>query len=211
MKKFFTTALTLAICFALNSCGFMGGGNSVTNTVNAVNNASQATSALGGILSQLLAGATTNEKSIVGKWTYSSPKIVFESENILAKLGSSVMSNKVEAKFEEYLEKTGFKKGSTSITFNEDKTCSMTVGERTLPGTYSFDPTSKQMIITGALGMNSVTCTVYTSGNELHLLFDANRVLNIMNNLSSYSQKTSSLSSILSNYSGLKLGWTLTR
>lgn len=210
MKKLFVSVITATICFTLSSCGIGGNTNNIGNNSNLGSNIETA-SQLGGVLSQLLSNFTTNENSVVGTWNYSAPKIVFESENILAKIGSSVVSNGIEAKFEEYLVKMGFTKGKTKLTLNADKTCTMYLGEKEWSGTYVFNSSTKQMTITGALGVGTVTCTVCVTGNEMQLLFDANKILSIISNLSSVSPKTSSLSALLSNYSGLKLGWAMTK
>lgn len=214
MKKIFISTLVLATCMTLTSCGLGTTGTSNNTESNLLqNNAFGSTSGslLGNVMSQLFSGATTNAESIVGTWNYSTPKVVFESENILAQLGSSVVSNKIESQFDAQLKKYGFNAGVTKFTFNKDNTCSFTVGSKTIPGTYTFDASSRKMTVTGALGVGTITCTTSITGNQMYMLFDADKVLAIAGNLSSASPKTSTLSSILQNYSGLKLGWVLTK
>ena len=53
-----------------------------------------------------------------------------------------------------------------------------------------------------------VTATV--SGNSLYMLFDANAILKLATNLTS-NTSSSSISTILKSYNGLKLGWTMTK
>ena len=214
MKKIHIPVLVIFACMTLGSCGFgtTGTANSVPSTISQENSLGTTSgSILGSVLSQLFSGATTNAETIIGTWSYSSPKVVFESENILAQLGSSVVSNKIESQFDAQLKKYGFNPSVTKFTFNKDNTCSFSVGGKTIPGTYTFDATSKKMTVTGALGIGTITCTTSITGNQMYMLFDADKVLSVAGSLSAASTKTSTLSSILQNYSGLKLGWTMTK
>ena len=209
-KKFYYTAI-LTLCLILSSCGMGSTGNITNNnTQDATSNAAAAGGLLGSVLSHLLGTATT-EESIVGTWTYSAPKVVFESENILSKLGGTVASSKIESALESQLKKVGFTAGATKMTFNSDKTCTLVVGQKEYPGTYTFDSSSNKMTITGALGVGSLSCTATVSGNSMYMLFDADGILKMATNLSAASSKTGTLSSLLGNYSGLKTGWTMTK
>ena len=68
---------------------------------------------------------------------------------------------------------------------------------------------TSQLTIQGALGMANVTCTCNVVGQQMYMLFDADKLLGIASSVASASSTTSSLSSLLSNYSGLKLGWAM--
>ncbi|MDY5329075.1 MAG: DUF4923 family protein, partial [Bacteroidaceae bacterium] len=165
-------------------------------------------SLLGSVLGNLL-GTTTSESSLVGTWTYAAPKVVFESENILAKLGGAAVSSKVESTLSTYLQKIGLKAGKSQLTLKEDNTCTFNYHGKTVSGTYTYDSSSTKMTIQGALGVSSMTCTVTVSGNELYMLFDADKLLSVMTGLGSTVSSTSTISSLLKNYNGLKLGWTM--
>ena len=168
----------------------------------------EGTNVLGTVLSSLL-GNKTSANSIVGTWTYAQPKVVFESENILAKLGSSVASSKLESTLTNQLKKMGFSAGKSTLVLNSDKTCQFNLSGKTLNGTYSFNSSTSQLTIQGALGMANVTCTCNVVGQQMYMLFDADKLLGIASSVASASSTTSSLSSLLSNYSGLKLGWAM--
>lgn len=174
-------------------------------------NTSQATTdVLGRVLSDLLYGNTISQDNIIGTWTYSAPKIIFESENILAKIGSNIASEQIEKNLGEQLARIGFTKGKTSLIFNKDNTCSFSYGSRTYPGTYKFDKSANRLTITGALGVGTVKCTACKNGNELYLLFDSDKVLSLLTTLSNSTLSNSTLSNALGNYKGLKLGWSMT-
>lgn len=208
-KRSYQSAI-LVLCIALSSCGIGSTNKTPDDALTSTSAATAAGGLLGNVLSALL-GNTTTEESIVGTWTYSAPKVVFESENILSKLGGTVAGNKIENTLDSQLKKVGFTAGSTKMTFNSDKTCMFVIGKKEYSGTYAFDSSSHKMTITGAFGLGTLTCTATVSGDSMYMLFDADGILKIAANLSSTSSKTATLSSLLGNYSGLKMGWTMTK
>lgn len=215
MKRNYFLAATLCAALMLSSC--FGSSASTGNLLSGTNTGtttsvltSAGTSVLGTLLTTLLGNKTT-QNSIVGTWTYSAPKVAFESENILAKIGSSVASSKIESTLGNQLKKIGFQAGKTTLTFAKDGTCTMTRSGKTLNGTYSYDTNSGKMTIQGALGLASISLYVSVVGNEMYMLFDADKILSIMTSLSSATSATSTFGNLLGNYSGLKLGWTMTR
>lgn len=221
MKKNVSIVSALLISLILTSCSigkaFNYQKNTTTDASNLLTNAlagntsESTTDLLGRVLSYLLYGNTISKDNIIGTWKYSSPKVIFESENILAKLGSTIATDKIEQTLSEQLKRLGFTQGKTTLTFNQDNTCSFTYGTRTYPGTYKFDASSNRLTITGALGVGSVRCTACKNGNELYLLFDSNKVLSVLNGISQSSIGNSTAASLLSNYKGLKLGWSMTK
>lgn len=212
MKKFKAIAAIIAASLSLTSCGL--GTTSSTSTTQATGNILNGTlqtagsGLLGSILGSLL-GNTTSLQSLAGTWTYSNPKVVFESENVLSQIGGQVVSNSIEKKLGDQLSKMGFTAGKSVLVLNTDNTCSLTLGTKTATGTYSYDSSSNKLTMTGALGVGQVTCTVSVVGNELYMLFDADKLLAIATSLQT--KNTSTLSSLLKNYTGLKLGWAMTK
>ncbi len=160
---------------------------------------------LGGILGDLLSGGTTQE-SFIGTWTYTNPKVVFESENMLAQLGSTIASSKIESSLNSQLKKMGFTAGKSTFTFNSDGTCAISLGGKSYTGTYTYDNNSHVMVIKGALGLASFSCTATINLGEMYMLFGADKLLSIAN---AASQLNSTLSSLLSSYNGLKVGWAM--
>lgn len=223
-------AMTMAtLCLSLASCGMGTTGSSTSANLGGTSHmgtgttgslaggllgsaltGNSGTGLLGNVLTNLL-GTKTSESSLVGTWTYSAPKVVFESESVLAKLGGAVASNKVESTLSKYLKKMGMTAGKSQLTLNKDKTCTFTYNGKTVNGTYAYDTNTSKMTITGALGVSTMTCTATVSGNELHMLFDADKLLTVMTGLGSSISQTSTISSLLQNYNGMKLGWTMTR
>ena len=163
---------------------------------------------VGTLLSSIL-GNTTSQQTLVGTWTYSGPKIVFESENILSSLGGQVVSSNLESKLGTQLGKMGLTAGKSVLTLNADGSCTFSLSNKTLSGTYVYDASTNKLTLTGIFGLGQMTSTVSVQGNQLYMLFDADKLLNVATSLSSNS--TSTLSSLIKNYTGLKLGWSMTK
>ena len=203
MKKICSFAAIIAASLTLASCGVGTTGNTTTTTNNTTDVLTQAgTGILGTILGNI-------QQSLVGSWTYSGPKLVFESENILSQIGGQVVSNNLEQKLGTYLEKMGFKAGKTVLTFGNDGNCSIGLGSRTMTGTYSYDTSTNRLTMTGMFLTGQLPCTVTIQNGQLLMLFEADKLLSIATAVGS--KGSSSLGSILGSYSGLKLGWAMNR
>ena len=211
MKQIRTFATIVAASLTLASCG-LGTAGTAQNQSTGANTGSvlaqTGTGILGTVLGSILGNMTT-QQSLVGNWTYAGPKIVFESENILSQIGGQVVSNNLEQKLGTQLEKMGFKAGKSVLTLGKDGNCSLALGSRNLAGTYVYDSGSNKMTMTGVLGVGQMSCTVSVQGGQLYMLFDADKLLSVATSLGSKS--TSTLGSLLQNYSGLKLGWAMNR
>ncbi len=209
MNKLRSFAAIVAASLMLASCG-LGTTGTTTNTSNTNSNGAlleTGAGLLGTILGSLL-GSTTTQQTIVGSWTYNGPKIVFESENILSQLGGQVVSNSLESKLGDMLSKIGMQAGKTVLTLNNNGSCTLTRSGKTLQGTYTYDASTNKLTLTGVLGLGQMTSTVSVQSGQLYMLFDSDKLLSIFTNLGSNS---STLSSLLKNYNGLKLGWTMTK
>lgn len=218
MKRNLSILSILVFCIAFSSCKVFNyqkdtktDASSLLDSAISGNSSQSTTDLLGRVLSYLLYGNTTSKENIIGTWKYSSPKVIFESENILAKVGSDIASEKVEKTLGDQLERVGFSLGKTALTFNEDNTCSFTFGSRSYPGTYKYDSSTNRLTITDAFGVGNVKCTACKNGNELYLLFDSDKILTLINALGKSTISNTSAASILDSYKGLKLGWSMTK
>lgn len=231
MKKIIAMAVIAAGSMMVSSCGF-GSGSALTSTNTNKTTTATNGAALGGVASALLGGAasgtagnvgglastglslltnllginTVNANSITGTWTYQQPHVSFESSNILSQIGGEMMGNKISSTLGTYLTKIGLKQGVTTFTFDGKGGMTMTMGGKTTQGTYKLN--GDQLTMTGALGYTNLTCTVSMAGNQLYMLFDAKTLFNVITKMGS---SVSSLSSILGNYSGMKMGWECTK
>ena len=210
----------MAASLTLSSC-IMPGTTSGTGTTGTTGTTAT-TDALGAILGSLLGSILTSsltEQTIVGSWTYQAPEVRFESENLLAKAGGEVAAATIEQKLNTYLTKVGLTKGVTTYTFNADKTFAISTGGKIIAsGTYTFTPEKNTLKMQGSLGIFNQSCIVGMDGTNLCLMYDADKLLNMVNTVSSSLSKTTanstvgSIATLLgSNYKGMKLGFKLAK
>ncbi len=218
MKKLIALLAIVGASLGMNSCAIGGAGSTATTNTSAAGTAGSllttvltgdGSNVVGTVLNSLLTGSVASKNSIQGTWVYSGPKVVFESENILAKLGSVVASNKIESTLGAQLKKMGFTAGKSTLMLNPDNTCVLTLNGRAVNGTYTY--ANNILTIQGALGMASVSCTCTVTGGELYMLYDADKLLTMATGLAAMTSNMASISTLLKSYNGMKLGWAMTR
>ena len=218
MKKNFILTALAATMITLTGCGMSGTANNTNNgqliasgSSNGVasSNTGVTSSTLStglNLLSTLLGGNSVSSNNIVGTWTYASPEVSFESNNVLAGIGGELAANKVRNVLGTQLEKIGLKAGASTFTFGQDGVVKMTMKGRTTQGTYSLQ--GNTITLTGALGLKSVNATISIKNNRLYLLFDANALFNMVTKLGANS---STISGVLGNFNGMKMGWSMSK
>lgn len=158
--------------------------------------------------------AVTNKNDIemTGTWKFAGSALEFESDNLLQKAGGSLAASTVEKKLDEQLEKIGIKAGELTFVFNADSTFTATVGSKPLNGNYSYDRTSQKVNLKFAkiIGLNAkVNCT----SSSMDLLFNADKLLQLLTYLSSKSNNTTlkTIGSLAESYDGMLVGLGLER
>lgn len=151
-------------------------------------------------------------KDITGKWNYTGSAVQFKSNNLLQQAGGTVAASTVESKLDKQLTKIGIKPGATSFTFNEDGTFVAMVGKRTVNGTYTYDSSAStvNLVFVGLVGMDAA---VSGSSSSISLLFDADKLLQIITFLGSKVNNTtiSTITSLAESYEGMNLGMELSK
>lgn len=217
MNKKILSACLLAATTVMTGCSGSGASSVLSGLAQSNGTSGTSTGAtsgtstgiLGNILSNLLgASSTLTQADLVGKWNYTGPDCVFESENLLMQAGGAVAATKIESKLSETLGKVGIKAGSCSFTFNEDNTYSAVIGGRTISGNYTLDAANKKLTMTYLAGVATMNPQIVKSGNSISLLYEADKLLALANGISAVSGSTSvkTLGNLLSQYDGLLVG-----
>lgn len=216
MNKLFISALALSATLMCGSCGMPA--NNATNGANTQSSTAGAGSQAGGLLTNLLLGllgqnTQLSPEALAGTWNYQSPKCVFESENFLMKAGGQVAATQVENKLAETFSKVGIKAGVSSFTFDKEGNYTMVMGGRSINGTYTVDASTNTLKMSALLGLANYTVTAQIAGNNLYLLFDADKLLTLVSGLGSLTKSTTvqSVSSLIGSYDGMKVGFTLVK
>lgn len=171
-------------------------------------------SILGGVLNTVKekVGINTPQSSIVGTWKFVEPDCKLESDNLLAELGGQVAESKIKSEMSSLLNKMGFKEGTT-YTFNADSTYTSTVGKKTTRGKYSYNPETKDLLLTTSLGIQFKSNLNDGIGQKyMSMLFKADKLMSLAQTATNLLAKTSSntkyaiMNSVLQKYKGLRLG-----
>lgn len=184
--------------------GALGGSNAdATDDGKAVSNNGVITGVLGSILD---AFSTVSQDNLIGTWNFKGSAFVFESDNVLASLGSDAVAKQVANKVDTYLAKVGVKEGACSITFNDDNTCTFNVGSRGLNGTYTYDPKAKTLAL--AFGIVKTNAYVVYDANCINIVFQSDGLLKILKAVCAASSNSTLklLNTLLANYDGLRVG-----
>ncbi len=165
---------------------------------------------LSGVAKAVIGDKATTTSSIVGTWKYSGPACEFDSDNLLSKAGGQLAVTKINKKLTPILQKTGI--SNLSFTFNSDGTYSTKIKKYTTSGTYTFDENAKTITLKTSLG-RTYTVNVVVSGSSMEMLIKTNKLMDVIKSLSNTASNASStlsvINSLLKNYNGMKIGFTL--
>ena len=102
------------------------------------------------------------------------------------------------------------KEGNCTFVFNQNKTFQAVLNGKTIQGTYVYNPSTRSITLTAALGLFNQTATVGSTTSGISLLFDADKLLSLVSAGSSLlggnNSTLSSLTSLVNNYNGMKIG-----
>ena len=149
-----------------------------------------------------------NENNIVGTWAYSEPAIVLNSGNFLTNTAYKVAANKVEKKLQTYLSQYGITPGTFSITFNADGTCVKTLKGKSAKGTWKIQD-QKLLLTIGKI--KTVKITTQISGNEMQLVTDATKLLQMFQSFGANSSNSNikTVASLLKGVKEMQAGITM--
>ncbi len=172
-------------------------------------------SAVKDAVTAITGGKQLSVENLAGTWTYVNPAIQLEGDNALKNVTASVAASEIEKKLDEYCSKVGIEAGAFSYTFNADSTFTSQLKGQTLSGTYSFNAEEKTIELKygklSKLNLTTMTASVVLSDNQLSLLFNVDKLLDFLTNLSSLSDNTTlqAINKLASEYDGMKLGFEL--
>jgi len=165
---------------------------------------------LSGIFDKVSSTVTGSSSSIVGTWTYDSPDCTFESESLLAQLGGTAASLKVNSKLKSIYSKVGMT--GLQMTFNEDGSYTAKIKNKTSKGTYTYDKTNKKITLKPTVGGSLTAYTSFGSGS-MSILFNSSKLLSGLKTITSAASSVNSyasiINSVIGNYDGAKLGFKM--
>jgi len=153
---------------------------------------------------------------ITGTWSYISmeTKVVKDGDDVestLAGIAGSAAVNASNKKLDKLLAKAGIVEGSMEITFNSDSTFTHKIKNTSVSGTYSLNKDRQLTLNYGTtIKFGTLIGTIDKEGDNLGILFPADKFLTVMSKLSSIKQ-FSYLGKVVSKYDGMKVGVKLTK
>lgn len=201
-KKFLAMAMAVAL---LTGCATMGGNSG--GLFGGIDGAS----VLGNVLGSVLGLNKVTQENLVGTWRYAGPGCAFTSDNLLAKAGGEVASQKIKSTLLNYYNSAGISSSNTYFTFGKDNTFTAKVAGKTVSGNYAYDPNTGQMTIKTLLFTINAYITASSSG--ISLLFESQKLLTILQTIGGMSGNATlaTIGELSKNYDGVRLGFDLAR
>lgn len=172
-------------------------------------------SAVKDAVTSVTGGKKLTVENLQGTWTYTNPAVQLEGDNALKNVAGSVAAGELEKKLKIYCAKAGIVEGMFNYVFNSDSTFTNALKRKNLKGTFFVNPDEKTVELKYALGgklkVTTLTAHVVISGNELSLLFNADKLLAFLSKVSSLSDNSTMqlVNKLTSEYSGMMLGFEL--
>lgn len=205
MKKLLS--VWMAVCGLLLIPGNMKG-QSLKDILNS--------SAVKNAVTSVTGGKTVSFEHLQGTWTYVNPALRLEGDNALKNVAGSLAATEAEKKMKEYCAKVGIVEGVFNYAFNSDSTFTSALEKGSLKGTYSVNSADKTVTLRYTVGkrglaISTLTAHVVLSGDELTLLFNADKLLNFLSTVSSISNSSTlqAINKLASEYDGMMLGFDL--
>jgi hypothetical protein len=196
---------------AFVALGMMVCGNANAQLENILKSVAGETAA--NVVGNLLGTTKVSEKSLVGTWSYNQPGVAFESENVLATVGSSMVSTKVEKTMQNGLTKVGFTSGKVVMTLKEDKTGIIKYNGKAVDVNWAVDGTNLKL--TFPLLNKGVSMNAKLSGSELQVAMKSDKLLTLLNAITEKAGTVNSslgtLNTLTKNVNGMYMGLKFTK
>ena len=168
------------------------------------------------VVSSVTGGQSVTVASLQGTWTYVDPAVQLGSDNTLKQIAGSAATTELEEKLKEQCAKVGIVEGVFNYTFHEDSTFTSALKKGSLKGTYSVNEADKTIAFTYTAGTSdraiyTLTASTVLAGDNLTLLFNADKLLTFLTKVASLTSNSTfqSLSQLAEQYDGLMLGFDL--
>lgn len=165
-------------------------------------------------------GQSLTVEALNGTWKYSKPACEFKSDDLLKKAGGAVAANQIEEKLTEIYQKAGITENMKYVFNAEDSTFTTTMTAKStkgMGGTFSLDPEEKNITFSykaiKLITLSSIEAKASLSGNNLTLLFNADKILSLMKIIATNSGNTTlkTIGQLAEQYDGMLLGFELTK
>lgn len=153
--------------------------------------------------------------ALPGSWSYTAPGVRFEGESAASDPGAALIASMVKEQLAKVYEKLGIQAGSSTVTFDNKGNFTVAVGEQKASGSYEYDAATHTISVRPSdeklAKIEAVAGRAYLSGSELQLLFPITRLLELAQSVSSQASSLEAISTLLSSYKDLYIGFAFER
>lgn len=158
---------------------------------------------------ELAAQLTQVNAPLTGKWLYDEPSVDAKGTGFVSKLGKPIAKSKLKKGLKKAYNKLKLKKRWTSLTLTAGGKWTLRLVGQNVSGDYTFDAQSGRL----EFRWHGVPIVAHArrDGKDLHLLFDADKLLNMMRLLGKLkkSDTLKSLTKLSNNYRDVMVGFKL--
>ena len=199
MKKIKIMLMGMA-CLMTAGCGNMNQVMSAISNGSAVN-----------AITSVIGLDKVSAKGLIGTWTYLRPGCAFTSKNLLAKAGGEIAAAQIEEKVLPYYQQVGISAQNTYIIFKEDGTFASKISGTPFNGNYTFDEATQKITLKGMLF--SVTCYTKREISGISILFEAKKLLTVLQTMSALSgnKDLQSIGELSKQYDGVRVGFDMNK
>lgn len=153
--------------------------------------------------------------ALPGSWTYTAPGVRFEGESAASDPGAALIASMVREQLVKVYEKAGIRAGSSTVSFDNRGGFTTVIGEQTITGNYEYDASNHTISVRFTdeklAKLGTVAGRAYLSGSELQLLFPVTGLLELAKSVSSQVSSLEAVSTLLSSYKDLYIGFAFER
>lgn len=212
MERFiYSIILVVVMTITSNSIHAQSVNNNMKNVTTGASTNS-ATASIATLTSSVIGTKDVKASELIGTWNYTQPCMIFESNEILAKLKTGTIANKGQTYLQKGLQKAGFNPGAVSISFNNDSITTISMGDKTINGIYYVNGNELTLKYTGILNgvTKSVTANLNMDGKDLQIAMSAKKLLTFIQTVSSTASSAnttlSTVASLFTSVNGMYTG-----
>lgn len=169
--------------------------------------------ALGSIAESILTNTGIVKTEITGDWTYAGADCKFTTEDLAKQAGGALIASKVSEKLSEIYKKIGVKPGAFHFSFNSDGSFDSNLGKKSIKGEYTLDGNDLALNykLAGGIKTATVNAHIQKAGDNLSLLFNADKLLTLFTQLCSTANIASlkTVAELAKGYDGMMIGFEM--
>lgn len=169
---------------------------------------------VGDLVNKVSATNTAKVQSVVGVWKFKGAACAYETTDLVRKAGATAIIPQVEQQLNGVCAQAGIKAGLFSFIFTANGTFVNTLNKKVCRGTYTFNKATGAVLLKYQTGLEvpaNIPASVAMSGANIALLFDVNKLSELVGYLSTTVSKENlqTATELLEQCKGAKIGFKL--